>query len=61
MATKKAARTGKAVLSKGTVISAKYRAASNGLSDQERQRLRASAMSAIYGKNDGPKVNARSR
>ena len=59
MATKKAARTGAEVPSKGTAIAAKYRAAANGLSDQERERLRAGAMSAIYGKNDGPKVPAR--
>jgi hypothetical protein len=47
--------------SKGTVMAAKYRARANTLTDEERQRHRAHAMSVIYGNPDGHTVHPRSR
>jgi hypothetical protein len=59
MATRKAARPGKET--KGAILAAKYRARANTLSDEKRQRLRAHAMSLIYGNSpDAQKVHARS-
>ncbi len=61
MATRKAVRPVKEVPTKGAVLAAKYRSRTNGLSDDERQRHRAHAMSLIYAKSHGPAVHARSR
>lgn len=47
--------------SKGTVLAAKYRARANRLTDTERQRHRAHAMSLIHGAPHDPAVHARSR
>ena len=60
MATRKSPRTSKETPSKGTVMAAKYRARANVLTDEQRQALRAHAMSMIYGNPDGQKVHARS-
>ena len=60
MATHKPAQP-KEAPSKGAVLAAKYRARANSLSDEERQRHRAHAMSLIYGNPNGPAVRARSR
>jgi hypothetical protein len=61
MATRKAVRASGEKLTKGAVLAAKYRARANALTDEERQRLRASAMSLIYGNPGGQKVHAHSR
>jgi hypothetical protein len=60
MATRKATRPIKEVPTKGAVMAAKYRALANKLTDEERLRLRAHAMSVIYGNPDGHPVHARS-
>ena len=59
VATRKTVRPAKTVLSKGTVLAAKYRARANTLSDEERQSHRARAMSLIYGNPQGTAVHAR--
>jgi hypothetical protein len=60
MATRKATRPAKSP-TKGALLAAKYRARANTLTDEERQRHRAHAMSVIYGNPDGHAVHARSR
>ena len=59
MATRKSATVTKEVVSKGTVLAAKYRARANALSDAERQSLRGHAMSLIYGNPHAPVLHAR--
>jgi hypothetical protein len=61
MATRKTVRASGEKLTKGAILAAKYRARANALTDEERQRLRAGAMSLIYGNPDGQKVHAHSR
>ena len=47
MTMRKAAGGTKEKLTKGAILAAKYRARANALTDDERQHLRASAMSLI--------------
>jgi len=61
MTMRKAAGGTKEKLTKGAILAAKYRARANALTDDERQHLRASAMSLIYGNPGGQKVHAHSR
>lgn len=61
VATRKPAQFLKEVPTKGTALAAKYRARANALTDEERQRHRAHAMSLIYGNPHGPAAHARSR
>ena len=61
MAARKTAHVLKETPTKGAILAAKYRARANGLSDAERQRHRAHAMSLIYGNPNAPAAHARSR
>ena len=61
MATRKPAQPAKeAAPTKGAVLAAKYRTRANALTDAERQRHRANAMSLVYGRPHAPAVHARS-
>ncbi len=61
MAARKSAPVLKETPAKGAILAAKYRTRANGLSDTERQRHRARAMSLIYGNPIAPTIHARSR
>lgn len=61
MSTRKPVQPVKEPVSQGATLAAKYRARANDLTDEQRQTLRARAMSIIYGNPNGNTVHARSR